>query len=60
MNQQQGGYAQGGYTQQRQRNHQPEGEITVDYIPPQKKRDVKLDDAGEFVDFEEVGGSKKQ
>ncbi|KHJ39085.1 hypothetical protein PBAC_06850 [Pedobacter glucosidilyticus] len=45
MQQQQGG----AYQQQTK----PEGKITVDYIPPQKK-EPKLDNAGDFVDYEEV------
>lgn len=48
--------------QQRQRpqqgNHtqtQPEGEISIDYVPPQAARPKKgPQKAGEFVDFEEV------
>lgn len=33
-------------------NHQREGETTVDYIPPVKKR--ISDDEGEYVDYEEM------
>ncbi|WP_026904595.1 DUF4834 family protein [Pedobacter glucosidilyticus] len=45
---------QGGAYQYQQQNHtKPEGKITVDYIPPQKK-EPKLDNAGDFVDYEEV------
>lgn len=32
-----------------------EGEIHVDYIPPQKtKKPIKIDKAGDFVDYEEI------
>lgn len=35
----------------------PEGTISVDYVPPTKPhKQVKLDDAGEFVEYEEVKG----
>ena len=33
----------------------PEGTISVDYVPPTKPiKQPKLDDAGEFIDYEEV------
>lgn len=33
----------------------PEGTISVDYVPPVKpEKTPKLDNAGEFVDYEEV------
>ncbi len=33
----------------------PEGTVSVDYVPPVKPhKQPKLDDAGEFVDYEEV------
>lgn len=35
----------------------PEGTISVDYVPPVKpEKTPKLDNAGEFVDYEEVKG----
>ena len=38
-----------------QYNHAKEGEIHVDYIPPQKvKKNIKIDKAGDFVDYEEI------
>lgn len=38
-----------------QHNHAKEGEIHVDYIPPQKtKKHIKIDKAGDFVDYEEI------
>ena len=38
-----------------QYNQAKEGEIHVDYIPPQKaKKSPKIDKAGDFVDYEEI------
>ncbi|MDB5121086.1 MAG: hypothetical protein JWN56_2304 [Sphingobacteriales bacterium] len=38
-----------------QYNHAKEGEIHVDYIPPQKvKKNPKIDKAGDFVEYEEI------
>jgi len=50
MQNQQGGFQ---YQNAPRDYHKPEGKITVDYVPPQKK-EAKLDNAGDFVDFEEV------
>lgn len=48
MNNQQTGYQN--YQQQK-----PEGTISVDFVPPTKtKKKPKLDNAGDFVDYEEV------
>ena len=35
-------------------NKKPEGTISVDYVPPKEKKKPKLDNAGDFVDYEEV------
>lgn len=36
-------------------SQKPEGTISVDYVPPVKPdKAPKLDNAGEFVDYEEV------
>ncbi len=40
--------------QPRNSTTQPEGKITVDYIPPTEKKKPNLDKGGEFVDFVEV------
>ncbi|MEJ7694850.1 DUF4834 family protein [Daejeonella sp.] len=37
---------------QQQHNHNPDGRIKVDYMPPKEKN--RSDDAGDFVDYEEV------
>lgn len=41
-----------------QRNSQqqgkPEGTISVDFVPPAPKKKPKLDNAGDFVDYEDV------
>ncbi|MDB5014864.1 MAG: hypothetical protein JWQ25_3066 [Daejeonella sp.] len=38
-----------------QYNSSKEGEIHVDYIPPQKvKKNLKIDKAGDFVEYEEI------
>jgi len=41
------------YTQQGERPSKKEGEVTIDYIPKNKKKNS--DDSGEYIDFEEVG-----
>nr|WP_294898613.1 DUF4834 family protein [uncultured Pedobacter sp.] len=52
MNNQQEAYQKYNGTSQK-----PEGTISVDYVPPTKPHtQVKLDSAGEFVDYEEVKG----
>lgn len=44
---------QGGYSNRQQQ--QPNGRITVDYVPEKKDKVKKFSDkAGEFVDYEEV------
>lgn len=43
--------------QQRQRPHQPDGKVRIDYVPPTRTADRKgPQKAGEFVDFEELDG----
>lgn len=37
---------------QQRHNHTPDGQIKVDYMPPREKN--RKDDAGDFVDYEEV------
>ena len=32
----------------------PEGTISVDFVPPPTKKKPKLDNAGDFIDYEEV------
>lgn len=46
---------QGGFQYQRQQSYErkQEGRIKVDYVPPQKK-EPKLDNAGDFVEYEEI------
>lgn len=45
-------------TQQQQANQQqstkPEGTISVDFVPPNEPKKPKLDQAGDFVDYEEL------
>ncbi|MBK0381547.1 DUF4834 family protein [Pedobacter sp. SD-b] len=50
MNNQQTGYSQNTY----QKSQKPEGTISVDFVPPAAKKKPKLDNAGDFVDYEEV------
>jgi predicted lipoprotein len=38
-----------------QQNSKPDGRIRVDYMPPKAKS--KVDDAGDFVDYEEIKNS---
>jgi flagellar basal body-associated protein FliL len=38
-----------------QQNSEPDGRIRVDYMPPKAKS--KVDDAGDFVDYEEIKNS---
>lgn len=48
-------HREGGFQHQNNTSQsKPEGEISVDYVPPQKKKEVKLNDAGDFVDYEEL------
>lgn len=44
------------YQQQNQAANQtkPEGTLSVDYVPPTPKKKPKLDQAGDFVDYEDV------
>nr|MBC7613442.1 DUF4834 family protein [Pseudopedobacter sp.] len=35
-------------------NKKPEGTISVDYVPPKEKKKPKLDNAGDFVDYEDL------
>ena len=50
MNQQQGGYQPPNSGAQKK----PEGTISVDFVPPTPKKKPKLDQAGDFVDYEEL------
>lgn len=40
--------------QQRSEPRKPEGKINIDYVPPQAKPSPGAQNAGEFVDFEEI------
>lgn len=40
-------------SQQYQSQQRPSGKVTVDYVPPVKKKSVP-DSEGEFIDYEEV------
>jgi hypothetical protein len=40
--------------QQRSAERKPEGKINIDYVPPQSKPSPGAQNAGEFVDFEEI------
>ena len=42
------------FHQQRTRERNPEGKINIDYVPPQPKSSPGAQNAGEFVDFEEI------
>jgi hypothetical protein len=46
--------AQENFNNQQQRQHSPEGEIHVDYMPPAEKKKSHLQDKGDFVDYEEI------
>ncbi len=35
-------------------NKKPEGTISVDYVPPKERKKPKLDNAGDFVDYEDL------
>lgn len=50
MNQQQGGYQPPNSGAPKK----PEGTISVDFVPPTPKKKPKLDQAGDFVDYEEL------
>ena len=39
---------------QQQRTQSREGEIHVDYMPPNPKKKSHLQDKGDFVDYEEI------
>ncbi len=46
---------QAGYQQYQQAQNKPEGTISVDFVPPTKTiKKPKLDNAGDFVDYEDV------
>ncbi|MFC5282556.1 DUF4834 family protein [Pedobacter alpinus] len=46
---------QAGYQQYQQKNSKPEGTLSVDYVPPTNPvKKPRLDNAGDFVDYEEV------
>lgn len=40
--------------QERAQPRKPEGKINIDYVPPQSKPHPGAQNAGEFVDFEEI------
>ena len=42
------------FHQQRTEQRKPEGKINIDYVPPQPKQSPGAQNAGEFVDFEEI------
>jgi len=46
--------AQENFNNQQQRQNTPEGEIHVDYMPPNPKKKSHLQDKGDFVDYEEI------
>ena len=48
MSQQQQAY------QQTNNPEKPEGTLSVDFVPPTPKKKPKLDQAGDFVDYEDV------
>lgn len=51
MNQQQ----QANQQQYQQANQpKPEGTLSVDFVPPTPKKKPKLDQAGDFVDYEDI------
>ncbi|MEO5910123.1 MAG: DUF4834 family protein [Pelobium sp.] len=45
---------QANYQRNSQQQGKPEGTISVDFVPPVPKKKPKLDNAGDFVDYEEV------
>jgi hypothetical protein len=49
-----GSSQQGFPNQQRTQERKPEGKINIDYVPPQPKPSPGAQNAGEFVDFEEI------
>jgi hypothetical protein len=49
---------QQGYADNRNSNAKPEGTISVDFVPPIPKKKPKLDNAGDFVDYEEIKKKK--
>lgn len=56
----QGQYPYGnGDNRSSRQQQQPEGEIRIDYVPPQQKNKQGAKTAGEFVEFEEVKSSAK-
>ena len=40
--------------QQTNNPEKPEGTLSVDFVPPTPKKKPKLDQAGDFVDYEDV------
>lgn len=50
MNDQQNNYGQNN----NQQSARSEGTISVDFVPPPPKKKPKLDNAGDFIDYEEV------
>jgi cytoskeletal protein RodZ len=42
------------YQQQSNNPTKPEGTLSVDFVPPTPKKKPKLDQAGDFVDYEDV------
>jgi len=40
--------------QQQTQSAKPEGTISVDFVPPNAPKKPKLDQAGDFVDYEEL------
>ena len=42
------------YQQQTNNPEKPEGTLSVDFVPPTPKKKPKLDQAGDFVDYEDV------
>ena len=45
---------QQGYADNRNASTKPEGTLSVDFVPPAPKKKPKLDNAGDFVDYEEI------
>ena len=42
------------YQQQTNNPEKPEGTLSVDFVPPTPKKKPKLDQAGDFVDYEDL------
>ena len=42
------------YADNRNASAKPEGTLSVDFVPPLSKKKPKLDNAGDFVDYEEI------